>query len=111
MKDSTLQKNAEGVVLALRALQTNKSGLRKIKKALTEFNKTGRNFFYDEPAKRYTDQGPNEGYDEIRGFLKSSGNLVGASKTMVYDTRSVHNGHTMEYVPGTGQTNPEYFNF
>jgi hypothetical protein len=109
MEESKLQNSAQGVLQALRALRANNAALRKIRDGLVVLNKKGAKNTYDEPAKLGKTKHPNEGYGTLNQFLAETYNMGGMPiNNMVYDARTVHNGHTMEYIPGRSQVNPEY---
>jgi hypothetical protein len=112
MEESILQQSAGRVVESIRALNTNKSGLRKIRSRIAEKVTVKSKHSFDEPAKLTRSNQPNEGYGMVKGSSQQT-HAFGEMpiNIMVHDARSIHNGHTMEYVPGAAQANPEYFNF
>jgi hypothetical protein len=112
MEESILQQSAGRLVESLRALGTNKSGLRKIRSRIAEKATIKSKHSFDEPARLTKSNQPNEGYGVFKGMSQHT-HAFGEMpiNTMVYDARTIHNGHTMEYVPGKANANPEYFNF
>jgi hypothetical protein len=112
MEESGLQQSAGGVIDAIRVLKVNKSGLRKIRARLAQKKPVKSIHGFDEPAKITKSSQPDEGYGIFKGLAQHT-HAFGEMpiNIMVHDARSIHNGHTMLYVPGAAQTNPEYHNF